>query len=215
MPTAAILSGGKARRFGGCTKAFLPIGGKSIIEHILETVRSITDDILIVTRDGPLYEALGVPVYQDLLLEAGPLGAIYTALNASHTPQTLVLAADMPFLSVSFLEYVLNAGRDVDIAIPRTRDGHQPLCASYSSTCISAIERCLSEKTLKATALLSETNVRELGPQEIEPFNPHGTLCFNVNTPADYARALTLAATQTAELIRKSTLDDSSHSYFT
>ena len=215
MPTTAILSGGKARRFGGRAKAFLPIGGKSIIEHLLETVRCIADDIFIVPRDSPLYEVLGVPVHQDLLPEAGPLGAIYTALKASRTSHTLVLAADMPFLSASFLEYVLNAGRDVDIAIPRTRDGHQPLCASYSSSCISAIERCLSAKALKATAVLSETDVRELGPQEIGPFDPHGTLCFNVNTPADYARALTLAATQTAQPTRKSTLDDSSHTYFT
>jgi len=36
--------------------------------------------------------------------------------------------------------------------------------------------------------------VREIGPDELRPFDPDGTLFFNINTPEDYARGLQLAA---------------------
>jgi hypothetical protein len=42
--------------------------------------------------------------------------------------------------------------------------------------------------------LLADVRVRELGPEEIAPFDPDGLLLLNVNTAADMARAEFAAA---------------------
>ena len=196
MATAAILAGGRARRFGGRPKALLPIGGLRIIDRLLAALRPVVDEVVIIARedeDAP-YRALGVPIRHDVLPGTGPLGGIYTALAATTASRTLVVAADMPFLNARFLAHLLDAGRDVDIAIPRTHDGYQPLCASYAAACADAIRRRLDENRLAVHGVLEDARVREIGPAEMARIDPTGMLCFNVNTPTDYARAIALAA---------------------
>ena len=52
----------------------------------------------------------------------------------------------------------------------------------------------------RTTDLAIAWGYAEIGPEAIRPFDPGGTLCFNINTPADYARALALAAAGAAPL---------------
>ena len=193
MATAAILAGGRARRFGGRPKALLPVGGLRIIDRLLAALGPVVGEVVIIARDDEPYRALGLPIRHDVLPGTGPLGGIYTALAGTTAPRTLIVAADMPFLNTRLLERLLDAGRDVDIALPRTADGYQPLCASYAAACATVIRRRLDENRLAVHGLLSAARVREIGPAEMARLDPTGRLCFNVNTPADYARALTLA----------------------
>ena len=194
MCTAAILAGGRARRLGGRSKALLSIGDQRIIDHQIAVMRTVADEFAVVTADTDRYSALGVPVWADLISDSGPLGGIYTALVNATSSHTLVVASDMPFVTASFLKYLVRVGQDVDVAIPRTTDGYQPLCACYAGTCASVIRRHIESGTLKVTDLLSEVSVHEIGPAELEPFDPDERLFFNVNTPDDYARCFKLMA---------------------
>ena len=194
MCTAAILAGGRARRLGGRSKALLSIGDRRIIDHQIAVLRTVADELAIVATDTDRYSALGVPVWADLIPDSGPLGGIYTALVNATSSHTLVVACDMPFVTASFLKYLVRVGQDVDVAIPRTTDGHQPLCACYAGTCASVIRHHIESGTLKVTDLLSEVSVHEIGQAELEPFDPDERLFFNVNTPDDYARCLKLIA---------------------
>ena len=193
MATAAILAGGRARRFGGRPKALLPVGGLRIIDRLLAALRPVVGEVVIIAREDGPYRELGLPIRHDVLPGTGPLGGIYTALAATTAPRTLVVAADMPFLNAPFLRLLRDAGRDADIAVPRTADGYQPLCASYGAACAAPIRRRLDERRLAVHGVLADARVREIGPDEMGRLDPTGTLCFNVNTPADYARALALA----------------------
>lgn len=190
--TAAILAGGQARRLGHIDKSALVIGDVRIIDRQLAALRAIADHLLIVSNDAERYASLGVDVVPDLVPGAGALGGIYTAVSASPHRQTLVVACDLPFLTVPFLRHLAAAGREADLAIPRTPDGYQPLCASYSRACLDAIRRRMETGSLKAADLVHDVRVREIGPDEIARFDPAGTLFLNVNTPDDYARACAL-----------------------
>src|SRR4029453_15420203 len=68
----------------------------------------------------------------DLVPDAGALGGLYTAIQAAGTSRTLVIACDLPFLTRAFLSRLVADGDDVDVVLPRTADGFQPLCATYS-----------------------------------------------------------------------------------
>ena len=190
MCTAAILAGGHGRRMGGQPKALLQVGDTRIIDRQLAVARAVTKRVAIVANDDELYENLGVPIWTDLRPGSGPLGGILTALVNATTAVTLIIAGDMPFLTAGFLRHLAESGRDVDVAIPRTPQGYQPLCAAYNQTCINSIQRHLDAGILKVGDLLPTVSVRELGPDETAPFDPNGTLFFNVNTPDDYTTVL-------------------------
>lgn len=190
MHSAAILAGGRARRLGGRDKSRIVIGGRTILARQLDLLRRLVPRVVIVANDPAAFAEAGVPVLPDAVPGCGSLGGIYTALRAAAGP-VLVLACDMPFVTEAFLARVVAAGRDadVDVAIPRGQDGYQPLCASYSQACAGPLRRRIEQRALKVVDLLADVRVREIGPDEIAPFDPDGLLLLNVNTAADVARA--------------------------
>jgi molybdopterin-guanine dinucleotide biosynthesis protein A len=192
MVAAAILAGGRATRLGGRDKAALPFGDLRLIERQLLALRAITADVFVVTNQPERYAALGLPTHADRRPGAGALGGVYTAIVVSPAPQTLVVACDLPFLNAAFLGYLAARGRQADLAIPRSAGGYEPLCASYARACAEPIARLLDSGRLKAADVVSVgLRVVEIGPEEYAPFDPDGTLFFNVNTQDDYARART------------------------
>jgi molybdopterin-guanine dinucleotide biosynthesis protein A len=192
---AAILVGGQARRLGGRDKSRLRIGSATILDRQLAVVSPLAERVFVVASDSGRVHARGLTVVLDRMPGTGTLGAVYTALSASTGELTLVVACDMPFLSGPFLAHMAAAVTgDVDVVIPRTVDGYQPLCALYARRSLIPIRRRIEAGQLKVLDLLADVRVREIGASEIARYDPDGTLFLNVNTPEDYARALTLAS---------------------
>lgn len=190
MWTAAILAGGQARRLGGADKSGLPIGGRPILTRQLELVRGLTSHVLIVANDGDRYREAGVPVVRDRIQGAGALGGLYTALLEAPTPQVLVLACDMPFLTAPFLVRVMALSAGVDAAVPRDHRGLHPLCAAWSRRTAPHLAARIAAGRLRIADALAGLDVREIGPDELAPLDPEGRLLMNVNTPDDYERAI-------------------------
>ena len=71
------------------------------------------------------------------------------------------------------------------------RDGHgpHPLCASYQRRIAARLKTRIDAGALRIADALSDLQVRDIGPDELAPFDPDGRLLLNVNTPADYERA--------------------------
>ena len=132
--SAAILAGGRARRFGGADKALLPIGDARIIDRQLAALSLVTGnrDVRIVAGDRDRYGGLGVRVIADAVADAGPLGGLYTALLDAAHDRVLVLACDLPFVTAALLQRLVaesGAGQQVDAVVPRSGRGLEPLCA--------------------------------------------------------------------------------------
>ena len=196
MWTGAILAGGRARRLGGLNKAGLILhpGGASVLDRQISRLSRVVDRTVIIANDAHRFSAAGVPVIADLLPDAGALGALYTALHAAGTDRTLVIACDMPFVSAPLLAHLVEIGGTVDIAIPRTARGYEPLCATYSPRCAGEFRRLIDENRFRLSnvARIPGLNVREIAQDELKMFGPEEVLFFNLNTPDDYARAIDL-----------------------
>ncbi len=177
---AAILAGGRARRFGGINKAALEIGGATIIDRQLTALRSVADDIFVVGHPHPLWTARGLRVVADEIAGAGPLAGIYTALLHSPAERTLVVGCDMPFLMPDVLSRL--AAADADVVVARTARGVEPLCAIYSRACAAEIAARLERGAREASTLPAGFRIAEVGVEE-------SLVCVNVNTPHDYERA--------------------------
>ena len=191
---AAIIAGGRGRRLGGLDKSQLVIGGRRIIERQLAVLGQVAPRVLVVTDDHHRFCTSGLQVCDDVLPGAGPLGGLHTALTRSPGRRTLVVAGDLPFLSGAFLRHLAVRAPHADAVVPRNAAGLQPLCAVYDSRCAEAIRARIERGRHRLVDLAGWLRVTEVGPDEVAAFDPDGMLLFNVNTPADHARAIARAA---------------------
>jgi molybdopterin-guanine dinucleotide biosynthesis protein A len=192
---AAILAGGRARRFGGADKSALRVGPTTILERQMAALKGLVDRVFVVAGEPAPVRGILRNAVADRLPNAGPLGGIYTALCEAAGAHVLVVACDLPFLTAPLLARLMELADDqCDAVVPRTADGVQPLCAVYARRLADEVRRRIESGRLKIQDLLESIRVRELGPDEIAPFDPYGRLFFNVNTPGDLDRAVRLSA---------------------
>jgi len=187
MASAAILSGGQAKRFGGRDKGALVVNGRRIIDRLIDEVSHLTDDILLVggsphAADSPS----GIRLVPDRVPDSGPLGGLDAALAAARDPVVLLIACDMPFVTAALLERLLEFAGSADAVVPRTERGYHPLCAVYSHGCREAVQRRLAARKLAMLGLLEEVRVRVVDTNELRAFGPPDRLLANINTPADF-----------------------------
>jgi molybdenum cofactor guanylyltransferase len=192
---AAILAGGRARRFAGANKGALQIGHHTILDRQIALLRQVADPVFVVSsRDDVGRDLAGVTIVPDAFHGAGPLGGIYSAITASPRQRTIVVACDMPFLTAKLLQ-LLARDTTAELVIPRSERGYEPLCAAWSAACAEPIRRRIERGALTAALLVEELRVEEIGPDLLAACDPHGLLFVNVNTPHDYERARDLNRT--------------------
>ncbi len=194
--TSIILAGGRSLRLGR-SKALEIIGGKSLIERVVERVKLVSPQTLIVTSLGQLALPVAgeVEVIVDLYPDKGPLGGIYTGLLASLSSHSIVVACDMPFLNIELLRYMIELSRDFDAVVPRLGEGMmEPLHAIYSKGCLDNMKTQLEHNHLQISHLLTMLHVRYIERTECQKFDPQLLTFFNINCQSDLDRAITLAA---------------------
>jgi molybdopterin-guanine dinucleotide biosynthesis protein A len=186
--TGVILAGGKSRRMGQ-DKAFLPFGKGVLIERVIEVMRQVTEDVLLITNTPELYRRFGLPMFPDVIPDAGSLGGIYTGLVSAKTPYSLCLACDMPFVKPEFLRFLCEMAAAADVVIPRNAEDFQTLCAVYSQACRGPIRQRIESGRLKITGFFDQVYVRVIEGEPLSRFDPHDVMFFNANTPEEYAKA--------------------------
>jgi molybdopterin-guanine dinucleotide biosynthesis protein A len=177
MPSAAILAGGRATRFGGRDKGALLVGGQTIRERQMTMLAEVADEVLVV---GPGH-------LEDLIPGGGPMAGVHTAVCAARHDAVFVIACDMPYVTASFAAHLLDVAGEADAVVPRTERGLHPLCAVYTRACREPLAKRLAAGSLQMKGLLDDVRVRVIEAEEIEIFGDRHRLLANVNTPADYA----------------------------
>jgi len=201
MVTSVVLAGGKSSRLG-VDKALAIVGGKSLIQRVIERLTPISNQILIV---GSLHHfnfssGCSIEYRGDLYPGKGPLGGIYTGLAASKSFYNLIVACDMPFLNIELLRYMIKLSPDFDVVVPKVKKGIEPLHAVYSKNCLDSMKRQLDKGELSIAQFLSMVKVRYVEQEECQNFAPQLLSFFNVNSQADLAQANILAKGEDIQL---------------
>ena len=189
--TGIILAGGKNLRYGR-NKALEKIGGITIFERIANKLHIITDDIVVVTakNSNVLPPLPFVRFVEDEYFEKGPLGGIYAGLQTVKYDIGLVVATDMPFLSVPLLKYLISSADNYDVVIPRLRNNMlEAVHAVYRKTCLSLIKEQLENGRLQIRPILCKLNTRYINEEECRRYDPELNTFFNINRPSDFDRA--------------------------
>ena len=70
MVSIAILAGGQSTRMGQ-DKAFLEVGGRRVIDRVLDVISPLSDDLFISTNSPELYREFGLRLVPDVYPGAG------------------------------------------------------------------------------------------------------------------------------------------------
>jgi molybdopterin-guanine dinucleotide biosynthesis protein A len=98
--TGLVLAGGQGRRMGGVDKGLQELGGRPLVQWVLDRLEPQVDRVLIsANRNLPRYGGFGHPVLSDRLGGfAGPLAGLQAALAQATTPLLVTAPCDSPFL---------------------------------------------------------------------------------------------------------------------
>jgi molybdopterin-guanine dinucleotide biosynthesis protein A len=119
----------------GQDKAWLPYRGHSLLARQVALARRLSPaEIFISGRAEVDYSALGCPVLTDDFANTGPLAGIESALTASATPLLLVLAVDMPHLTVRLIHHLAAQCSSLLGVVPRVAGCIEPLAAFYPTS---------------------------------------------------------------------------------
>jgi molybdenum cofactor guanylyltransferase len=186
--SAIILAGGLNTRMQGHNKAFLEIDGKTILDRLLASLRSMFSEILLVTRQPELYAGYdGMRLVEDIHQERSSLTGIHAGLVHAKASFGFMVPCDIPFLQPELIRLLLDELEPtLDILVP-FYDGHyQPLCAIYSRRCIPLIEKQLSSSDYKISHLFERLHVKTVPIEKLTTADPDLLSFLNVNTPASY-----------------------------
>lgn len=195
MITVVIQAGGRSSRMGE-DKALKTFLGKPLIQHVVDRLSPIADELIVTTNRPEAYTFLNARLIPDLKPDRGALGGLYTAIASASGPMVAVVACDMPFASKNFIEsaHRLLVEEEADVVIAKTDAGYEPLHAVYRrETCLPAIEAALAADMWKVVSWLPQVNVRTLSPDEVSAFDPSGLCFWNVNTPEEFQQAEQIA----------------------
>ena len=192
----AVLAGGAASRYGGVPKGLLPVGGRRILDRVVDSVHAVTgaQPLLIANAPDASTWRPDLKTIPDARPGLGSLGGIYTAVTAVPEP-VLCVAWDMPFVPQALLRALIEGATggagSYDAFLPESsgRRGLEPLCAVYGPACGPAIERRLETGDLKAISFHADVRVGILSLAQVRGFGEPDELFFNVNTPDDLQRA--------------------------
>ena len=173
-----LLAGGLSRRMGGGDKTLRLLGGRTILDHILERVRPQVKLLVLNANGDPArFAGTGLPVAPDVVPDyAGPLAGVLTGLDwaAEHAPGArwvATFATDAPFQPTDLVERLLAAVecQGADMACARSSGREHPVfglwpvhlrhdlrCAMLEETCIDSEYTMVTKLILRASKKVND-----------------------------------------------------------
>jgi molybdopterin-guanine dinucleotide biosynthesis protein A len=182
---AIILAGGRSSRMG-TDKRHLHVHGRPLVEHVFAQITGMFGEVLMSVGDVP-YD--GIPAARqvvDRFGDAGPMGAIASALEESAYDINFVTACDIPSLPLGFINVLLRQARDHQVVVPVDAYGrHEPVFAVYRKSVLPHLRRLLEGGERRVLMLYDHVDTCRVAI-------PPGIDLRNLNTKADYQAHLAI-----------------------
>ena len=163
----------------GRAKAWLPWCGRSMIEHVVDRLRPVVDEIIVVTSGDLSLPSLPAKIVSDRESGLGPLAGIREGLAAARSEWAFVTSVDAPFLGGAFVKALFDVGT---AAAPVAEDHVQVLSAIYPRDAWKKADALLSRGVRRPRTLLEEVGYEPLDL----PASGGRPAWTGFNTPGEY-----------------------------
>jgi molybdopterin-guanine dinucleotide biosynthesis protein A len=189
-----ILAGGLARRMGGGDKGLIALGGRPILERVIERFRPQVQALVLNANGDPRrFEATGLSVVPDSVEGfAGPLAGVLAALEwtkarAPGAEWVATAATDTPFFPRDLVARLLAACRDgrADLAAASSHGRAHPVFGLWPVRLAGDLRRAMTEEGVRKVDVWTARHRLALVDFPANGYDPF----FNANTPADVAEA--------------------------
>jgi molybdopterin-guanine dinucleotide biosynthesis protein A len=192
--TGVILAGGQGRRMGGVDKGLQDLGGRPLLQWVLDRLAPQVGTVLInANRNFARYGEFGYPVVPDRIPDfAGPLAGLHAALWHARTPLVATAACDSPFLPTDLVRRLLDALEEngAELAVARTGDRVQRAFCLTRRDLLPQLDAFLASGERKVGLWLASLTVAEVA------FGDEAGAFSNINTLQELTYCRTLAAPQ-------------------
>lgn len=188
-----ILAGGLSSRMGGGDKPLTIMGGRTLLDRVIERLTPQADPLILNANGDPRrFSGISLPVIPDVIEgHGGPLVGILTGLDwvRSHAPAArwmLSVAADTPLFPLDLAKRLLAAAESGESEIAVARSGGQAhhVFALWRIDRVDDLRRAVADEGMRSVHRWQEGRRRVLVDWPTEPIDPF----FNMNTPEDAAR---------------------------
>jgi molybdopterin-guanine dinucleotide biosynthesis protein A len=199
------LAGGKSTRLGR-NKLAEVVGGRILLHRVLDVLSALGREVIVVVSPSSALPDLsaypGIKIENDIRPGQGLLGGIYTGLSASRSQYNFVVGADMPFLNLQLMQYMVKAAAGADLVAYREGDRFEPLHAVYSRACMDAMTGLMRRRSVRILEIADRVKMRYLTADEIAGRDPQRLSFFNINTEEDLSKARKIANNLNISAIR-------------
>jgi len=190
QPSGIILAGGRATRMGGGDKGLLRLGGRTVLDHVIERLAPQVAEMAVNANGDPeRFDAFGLPVRPDSIEGfAGPLAGVLAGLDwaAERGAESVVsVAADTPFFPCDLVPRLLLAAEGMahPLALAATPDGRHPTFGLWPVSLRDDLRAALEGGLRKVVQWTDRHGAGDA------MFDSAGDPFFNVNTPPDLTKA--------------------------
>lgn len=197
-----IVAGGQSRRWGGGDKFLAPVGGKTLLQHVIDRVE-IQVRMLILNANGsaPEYGGLGMTVISDNVKgDRGPLAGVLTGLdwvreNLPGVKWVMTVPSDAPFLPADLAERLLASVNDerADMGCVMSGGRTHPVIGLWPVALCDQLRHDLTINDVRKVDAWTASYKVAYPAWSVEPVDPF----FNINTRDDLESAESLIAAVT------------------
>jgi molybdopterin-guanine dinucleotide biosynthesis protein A len=201
--TVIILAGGKGQRVQARDKCLIPLGSKPLIQHVVENLAGVADELIVAARDEQQGAAIKeripntIALVYDSVEGFGPLAGFLAGLARAAAPYALIIGCDMPFVDPQVVEllFAVAAHGEYDAVVPQWKNGMlEPLHAVYKrEPTLAAVRDAISRGDEKLANVLARLrHVHFLPIPELREITPDLRTFRNINTHAELATCAAL-----------------------
>jgi molybdopterin-guanine dinucleotide biosynthesis protein A len=188
--SAVILAGGESKRLHGQNKALIEIGGRRVMDWLMAVLAPRFDEIILVTNEPLRYLEWDMVIATDHFDQRSSLTGIHAGLFTASQPHVLVTACDMPFIQSAMIELLLDAlAPHLDVIIPKTELGFEPMMAIYSKRCLKPMEAALKKRQYQIQRIFHQVRTLRIEEPELRRCDAELISFYNLNSPEDLAEA--------------------------
>lgn len=192
--TGVILAGGENSRLPGEKKTFRRVGDDMMLTRIHGLFSKLFKEVIIVVNDPRDFIGWDMMVVTDIHPSRCALAGLHAGLFYASYPWAYVTACDVPFANEQVIQHLIGQREQgVEVIVPRTDDGLEPLAALYSRECIPLIETNLEKKILMIKKFFRKKKIKEICVSDLKKLDPSMRFMFNVNTLEDLETARSMA----------------------